>query len=99
MKLYVPKFQQKEILEVLAGEGVTFEATGKTFFQVVEGKERFEVIEVKANLLETEAPAIYDEDSLRNLRAFRLPSGKKILLTDTDGNFVRLVEPPPGWER
>jgi len=99
MELYVPKFQQKEILEVLAGEGVTFEATGKTFFQVVEGKERFEVTEVKANLLETEAPAIYDEDSLRNLRAFRLPSAKKILLTDTDGNFVRLVEPPPGWER
>ncbi len=57
MELYVPKFQQKEILEVLAGEGVTFEATGKTFFQVVEGKERFEVAEVKANLLETEAPA------------------------------------------
>jgi len=99
MELYVPKFQQKEILEVLAGEGVTFEATGKTFFQVVEGKERFEVAEVKANLLETETPAIYDEDSPRNLRAFRLPSGKKILLTDTDGNFVRLVEPPPGWER
>src|SRR5208337_912290 len=88
MELYVPKFQQKEILEVLAGEGVTFEATGKTFFQVVEGKERFEVAEVKAKLLETEAPAIYDEDSLRNLRAFRLPSGKKILLTDMDGNFV-----------
>lgn len=80
MELYLPKFQQKEILEMLAGEGVTFEATGKTFFQVVEGKERFEVTEVKANLLETEAPAIYDEDSLRNLRAFRLPSGKKILL-------------------
>lgn len=88
MELYAPKFQQKEILEVLAGEGVTFEATGKTFFQVVEGKERLEVAEVKANLLETEAPAIYDEDSLRNLRAFRLPSGKKILLTDMDGNFV-----------
>jgi len=99
MELYVPKFQQKEILEMLAGEGVAFEATGKTFFQVVEGKERLEVAEVKANLLETEAPAIYDEDSLRNLRAFRLPSGKKILLTDIDGNFVRLVEPPPGWER
>ncbi len=99
MELYVPKFQLKEILEVLAGEGVTFEVTDKTFSQVVEGKERYEVTEVKANLLETEVPAIYDEDSLKNLRAFRLPSGKKILLTDTDGNFVRLVEPPPGWGR
>ncbi len=99
MELYVPKFQLKEILEVLAGEGVTFEVTDKTFSQVVEGKERYEVTEVKANLLETEVPAIYDEDSLRNLRAFRLPSGKKVLLTDTDGNFVRFVEPPPGWGR
>ena len=69
----------------------------KLFFHVVEGEARFEVTEVKANLLETEVPAIYDEDALRNLRAFRLPSGQKILLTDTDGNFVRLVEPPPGW--
>ncbi len=99
MELYVPKFQLEEILEVLAGEGVAFEVTGKTFFQVMEGKEQYEVTEVKTNLLETEVPAIYDEDSLRNLRAFRLPSGKKILLTDTDGNFIRLVEPPPGWGR
>ena len=70
----------------------------KLFFHVVEGEARFEVTEVKANLLETEVPAIYG-DSLRNLRASRLPSGKKILLTDTEGNFVRLVEPPPGWGR
>jgi hypothetical protein len=99
MELYVPNFQLKEVSEVLAGEGVAFEVTDKTFSHVVEGKERYEVTEVKANLLETEVPAIYDEDSLRNLRAFRLPSGKKILLTDTDGNFVRLMEPPPGWVR
>jgi hypothetical protein len=99
MELYVPNFQLKEVSEVLAGEGLTFEVTGKTFFQVVEGKERYEVTEGKVNLLETEVPAIYDEDTLRNLRAFRLPSGKKILLTDIDGNFIRLVEPPPGWGR
>ena len=99
MELYVPKFQLKEISEVLAGEGVAFEVTDKTFVMAVEGKERYEVTEVKANLLETDVPAIYDEDSLRNLRAFRLPSGKKILLTDIDGNFLRLAEPPPGWER
>jgi ribosomal protein L6P/L9E len=99
MELYVPQFQLKEILEVLAGEGVAFEVTDKTFSLVVEGKDRYEVTEVKANLLETEVPAIYDENLLRNLRAFRLPSGKKILLTDLDGNFTRLVEPPPGWGR
>ncbi|MCL4501071.1 MAG: hypothetical protein M1438_04355 [Deltaproteobacteria bacterium] len=99
MELYVPNFQLKEVSEVLAGEGVTFEVTGKTMVTVVEGKERYEASEVKASLLETEVPAIYDEDELRNLRAFRLPSGKKILLTDIDGNFVRLLEPPPGWGR
>lgn len=99
MELYVPNFQLKELSEVLTGENVTFEVTDKTFFHVVEGKERYEVTMVKANLLETEVPAIYDEDLLKNLRAFRLPSGKKTLLTDIDGNFVRLVEPPPGWER
>ncbi len=99
MELYVPKFELEKILEVLTGEGIPFEVSDKTFFGVVEGKERYEVSEVKANLLETEVPAIYDEDSLRNLRAFRFPSGKTILITDTDGNFLRLVEPPPGWER
>jgi ribosomal protein L6P/L9E len=72
-----PNFQLKKVSEVLTGEGVTFEVTDKTFSIVVEGKERYEVTEVKANLIETEVPAIYDEDSLRNLRVFRLPSGKK----------------------
>ncbi len=99
MEIYVPNFQLKEVSGVLTGEGVTFEVTDKTFSIVVEGKERYEVTEVKANLIETEVPAIYDEDSLKNLRAFRLPSGKKILITDADGNFDRLVEPPAGWER
>ncbi len=69
MELYVPKFQLKEILEVLVGEGVTFEVTDKTFSHVVEGKEQYEVTEVKANLLEIEVPAIYDEDSLRSFPA------------------------------
>ncbi len=99
MELYVPNFQLKEVLEVLTGESMTFEISDKTFFHVVEGKERYEVTLIKGKLLETEVPAIYDEDLLKNLKAFRLPSGKKILLTDLDGNFVRLAEPPPGWER
>ena len=97
MEIYVPDFQLKEVSAVLTGEGVAFEVTDKTFSIFVEGKERYEVTEVKATLIETEVPAIYDEDSLRNSRAFRLPSGKKILLTDLDGNFVRLAEPPLGW--
>jgi hypothetical protein len=83
---------------VLAQEGVDFEITDKTFSLFVAGKESYEVTGVRANLLETEVPALYDEDEPRRLRAFRLPSGNKIL-TDADGNFDRLVEPPPGWER
>jgi hypothetical protein len=98
MELYVPTAQIKEISEVLAGEGVTFEVTGKTFSLAVAGKEAYEVTEMKAQLLETEVPTLYEAPP-RTLKAFRLPSGKKILLTDMDGNFDRLVEPPPGWER
>lgn len=99
MELYVPNFQLKEVSEVLTAEGVTFEVTGKTFSLAVGGKESYEVTEVKAELLETEMPVFYDQDSPRKLRAFRLPSGKKFIITDADGNVDRLVTPPPGWER
>ena len=99
MELYVPNFQLKEVSELLTGEGLSFEVTDKTFSLSLGGKEAFEVTAVKADLLECDMPAIFDIDSPRKLRAFRLPSGKKILITDADGNFERLVEPPPGWER
>ena len=99
MDIYVPNLQLKEVSEVLAQEKVDFEITDKTFSLVVAGKESYEVTGVRVELLETEVPAIYDKDEPRRLRAFRLPSGKKILLTDADGNFDRLVEPPTGWER
>jgi hypothetical protein len=99
MELYVPNFQLKEVSELLTGEGLSFEVTDKTFSLSLGGKEAFEVTAVKADLLECDMPAIFDVDSPRKLRAFRLPSGKKILITDADGNFERLVEPPPGWER
>ena len=78
---------------------MTFEITDKTLSLEVAGKASYEVTGVKADLLETEVPAIYDADEPRRLRAFPLPSGQKILLTDADGNFDRLVEPPPGWGR
>jgi hypothetical protein len=99
MELYVPNFQLKEVSEALAGEGVAFEVTGNTSTLVLGGKASYEVTEVKVNLLETEVPSIYDIDSPRKLRAYRLPSGQKLLLTDANGNFERLVAPPPGWER
>ncbi len=96
MEIYVPNFQLKEVSEVLAQEGVDFKITGKTFSLVVAGKESYEVTGVKAGLLKLEVPAIYDKDLLRELRAFRLASGKKIPLADANGNLERLVEPPPG---
>jgi hypothetical protein len=99
MEFFVPNFQLKDVSAALTGEGVSFEVTGKTFSLSIAGKEAYEVTKVKAQLLECDVPAIFDVDSPRKLRAFRLPSGKKILITDVDGNFERLVEPPPGWER
>jgi len=99
MELYVPNVQLKEVSEVLTAEGVTFKVTDKTFTLSLAGKEAYEVTAVQAELLECDLPAILDVDSPRMLRAYRLPSGKKILVTDADGNFERLVEPPPGWER
>ncbi|MFZ5450160.1 MAG: hypothetical protein ACOZFS_16140 [Thermodesulfobacteriota bacterium] len=98
MELYVPTFQLKQVTEVLDQEGVTYKVTGKTSSLVVQGKETHEVTEIKAELLEVEVPALFEDDP-RSLRAYRLPSGKRIILTDIDGNFDRMVEPPPGWER
>ena len=99
MEIYIPNDQVKEVFEVLAGEKVTCEVTDQVYSLVVEGKKIAEVTAVKADLLETDVPLIYDQGPDITLRAFRLPSGKKFLLTDADGNFFRLVTPPPGWER
>jgi hypothetical protein len=99
MELYVPNFQLKEVSAALAAEDVSFEVTDKTFSLSIAGKEAYDVTAVKVELLECDLPVVFDVDSPRKLRAFRLPSGKKILITDADGNFDRLVEPPPGWER
>jgi hypothetical protein len=99
MEIFVPNMQLKEVVAALTQEGVDFRVTDKTFTLALEGKEAYEVTGVEAELLETDAPSMYDRDEPRTLRAFRLPSGKKFLLTDADGNFDRLVEPPPGWER
>lgn len=99
MEIYVPKNQLKEVADTLAAEGVSCQVTEKTFSLVVEGKEIAEVAELKAQLLETEVPALLEQAPDITLRAFRLPSGRKFLLTDVNGNFVRLATPPPGWER
>ena len=99
MKIYVSTDQIKKVSEMLAGEGVSFQVTDKKFSLMVEGKQIAEVAELKAQLLETDVPAILEDAPDITLRAFRLPSGNKFILTDVNGNFVRAVTPPPGWER
>jgi hypothetical protein len=99
MDIYVSQDQLKEVSDVLAVEGVNFQVTDKTFSLIVEGKEIAEVAELKAQLAETEMPALLEDAPDITLRAFRLPSGQRFLLTDLNGNFVRIVTPPPGWER
>jgi hypothetical protein len=99
MKIYVPTDQIKKVSEMLTGEGVSFQVTDKKFSLMVEGKQIAEVVELKAQLLETDMPALLEDAPDITLRAFRLPSGNKFILTDVSGNFVRSVTPPPGWER
>lgn len=99
MEFYVSNDQVKEVSEVLAAEKVAVEVTDKVYSLMAEGKKIGEVTALKAQLLETDVPVIFDEGPEINLRAFRLPSGKKFVLTDVNGNFIRLVTPPSGWER
>jgi hypothetical protein len=99
MEIFVPTHQLQHVSEILSAEKVTFQVTDKKFTLTLQDKEAYEVTEVKATLLETEVPAVVDESPPKTIRAFRLPSGKRLLLTDADGNYERTVEVPPGWER
>jgi hypothetical protein len=99
MELYVPNDLVKEVSEALAAEKVAVKVTGKVYALMVEGKKIGEVTGLQADLLETDVPVILEEGPEITLRAFRLPSGQKFLITDVNGNFVRLAAPPPGWER
>ncbi len=99
MELYVPTHQLKHVSDILSEEKVRFQVTANKSLLTLDGKEAFEVTEVKAELLEVEVPAVVDEYPPKTIRAFRLPSGKRLLLTDADGNYERTVEVPAGWER
>jgi len=99
MKIYVPNEELKRVSEALTGEKVSFEVADKVYSLMVDGKKIGEVTEVTAQVMETDVPVIFDRGPEITMRAFRLPSGRKFLLTDVNGNFVSLVEPPAGWER
>jgi hypothetical protein len=99
MEIYIPNEELEEVTKILAAEQVRFEVTDRTFALLAGGKKIADVKEIKAQLLETDVPVIYDQGPGITQRAFRLPSGKKFLITDAEGNFVRFVTPPAGWER
>jgi hypothetical protein len=99
MELYVPRDMLKELKDVFSAEGVSCKVTNDTYSLQVEGKEIAEVVAVEAQLLETDVPVILEQGPEITLRAFRLPSGERVLLTDVNGNFIRVVTPPAGWER
>jgi hypothetical protein len=99
MDFFVPNEQLNGVSETLAAEKVKFEVTNEVFSLMAEGNKIGEVTKVKAELLETDVPVIFDQGPGITLRAFRLPSGRKFILADANGNFVRVAEPPPGWER
>ena len=61
MEIFVPRDQVKEIFDVLAGEKVSCEVTDKEFDLVVAGEKIGEVTALKADLVETDVPVIYDE--------------------------------------
>jgi hypothetical protein len=99
MELYVPNDLVKDVSEALAAEKVAVKVSDKVYALMVEGKKIGEVTALQADLLETDVPVVFEEGPEITLRAFRLPSGQKFLITDVNGNFVRLAAPPPGWER
>uniref|UniRef100_A0A7C3V809 Uncharacterized protein n=1 Tax=Desulfobacca acetoxidans TaxID=60893 RepID=A0A7C3V809_9BACT len=99
MDLYIPNEELQKVSQALTEEKVKFEVTKEVFSLLVEEKKVGEYTKVKADIVETDVPVIFDQGPGITLRAFRLPSGRKFIITDADGNFVRLAEPPPGWER
>lgn len=70
---------------------VSFQVTDRTFSLVLEGKDIAEIAELKAQLLETEVSALLEDAPDITLRAFRLPSVTRFLLTERQWQLC-----PPG---
>jgi len=93
MEVLVTHSDRKELTEELVREGVHFQVSGGTSTREW-GTGSYEVDKITANLPEVTVPARYRESS-GDIRAFRLPSGRLILI-DLEGNLDRIVTPPPG---
>lgn len=92
MNLYVDQSGLKDVQEVFANEGVSFEErqTG-TVRELSSGS--WPVIQVQANLPEVKVPPEYTQGDI-GARAFRLPSGK-LIITDMEGNLEQITIPVP----
>jgi len=92
MIIYVDRSGLKDLEEVFAEEGVTFQErqTGSTR-ELNTGS--WQVIEVQANLPEVKVPPEYSQGDV-GARAFRLPSGK-LIITDLEGSLEQITIPAP----
>jgi hypothetical protein len=92
MLVYVDQSGLKDLQEVLADEGVTFQErqTGSTR-ELNTGS--WQIVQVEANLPEVKVPSEYSQGEI-GARAFRLPSGK-LIITDLEGNLEQITIPTP----
>jgi hypothetical protein len=92
MIVYVDQSGLKDLQEVLADEGVTFQErqTGSTR-ELNTGS--WQIVQVEANLPEVKVPPEYSQGEI-GARAFRLPSGK-LIITDLEGNLEQITIPTP----
>ena len=93
MIIYVDQSGLKDLQEVLAAEGVTFQnrPTGSVR-ELNTGS--WPVIEVQVNLPEVKVPPKYTQGDI-GTRAFRLPTGR-LIITDQEGNMEQITIPVSG---
>ncbi len=93
MVIYVNQSGLRELQDVFAEEGVTYQErqTGSVR-ELNTGS--WQVIEVQANLPEVQVPPEYSQGEV-GARAFRLPSGR-LIITDLEGNLEQITIPVPG---
>ena len=92
MLIYLDQSGLKDLQEIFADEGVTFQerSTG-SLRELNTGS--WPVTEVQANLPEVKVPLEYSQGEV-GARAFRLPSGK-LIITDLEGNLEQITIPVP----
>jgi len=92
MILFVDQSGLKDVQEVFAAEGVTFQARqGGSTRELNTGS--WQIVQVEANLPEVKVPPEYSQGEI-GARAFRLPFGK-LIITDLEGNLEQITIPAP----